>query len=158
MTELDFDQLAKQGYNRIPVVSEIRADLDTPVALYLKLANQPYTYLLESVVGGERFGRYSYIRLPSSERIEARGTNVAIPRRGADGEEHVERFENADPFVFVRDCLAKYRAAPLRGLPRFAGGLVGYFGYETVRFIEKRLSGTDKPDPLGTPDVLLMRS
>ena len=91
MTELDF-QLAKQGYNRIPVVSEIRADLDTPVALYLKLANKPYTYLLESVVGGERFGRYSYIGLPSSERIEARGTNVSVHRRGPDGEESVERF------------------------------------------------------------------
>ena len=158
MTELDFDQLATQGYNRIPVVSEIRADLDTPVGLYLKLANKPYTYLLESGVGGERFGRYSYIGLPSSERIEARGTNLSVHRRGADGEERVERFPDTDPFAFVRKYLAQYKAAPLPGLPRFAGGLVGYFGYETVRFIEKRLSGADKPDPLGTPDVLLMRS
>ena len=159
MTELDFQSLAKQGYNRIPVVSEIRADLDTPVALYLKLANKPYTYLLESVVGGERFGRYSYIGLPSSERIEARGTNVSVHRRGPDGEESVERFPDSDPFVFVRDYLARFRAAPLPGLPRFAGGLVGYFGYETVQFIEKRLARTAaKPDPLGTPDVLLMRS
>ncbi len=158
MTELDFDQLAGQGYNRIPVVAESRADLDTPVALYLKLANKPYTYLLESVVGGERFGRYSYIGLPSSERIEARGTNLSVHRRGADGEERIERFPDTDPFVFVRDYLARFKAAPLAGLPRFAGGLVGYFGYETVRFIEKRLAGTDKPDPLGTPDVLLMRS
>ncbi len=158
MTELDFDLLARQGYNRIPVVSEIRSDLDTPVALYLKLANKPYTYLLESVVGGERFGRYSYIGLPSSERIEARGANLSVHRRGADGEERVERFPDTDPFVFVRNYLAQYKAAPLPGLPRFAGGLVGYFGYETVRFIEKRLAGPDKPDPLGTPDVLLMRS
>ena len=158
MTELDFDRLARQGYNRIPVVAEIRADLDTPVALYLKLANQPYTYLLESVVGGERFGRYSYIGLPSAERIEARSTNLSVHRRGADGEERIERFADTDPFVFVRDYLKKYRAAPLPGLPRFAGGLVGYFGYETVRFIEKRLSGVAKPDPLGTPDVLLMRT
>ena len=158
MTELDFDRLAKEGYNRIPVVAEIRADLDTPVALYLKLANKPYTYLLESVVGGERFGRYSYIGLPSVERIEARGTNVSVHRREADGEERVERFPDTDPFVFVRDYLKQYRAAPLAGLPRFAGGLVGYFGYETVRFIEKRLAREDKPDPLGTPDVMLMRS
>jgi anthranilate synthase component 1 len=158
MTELDFDQLAGQGFNRIPVVSEIRADLDTPVGLYLKLANKPYTYLLESVVGGERFGRYSYIGLPSSERIEARGTNLSVHRRGADGEERVERFADTDPFVFVRNYLARYKAAPLPGLPRFAGGLVGYFGYETVRFIEKRLARAEKPDPLGTPDVLLMRS
>ncbi len=158
MTELEFDQLARQGFNRIPVIAEIRADLDTPVALYLKLANKPYTYLLESVVGGERFGRYSYIGLPSSERIEARGRNVSVHRRDADGEERVERLPDTDPFVFVRDYLAKCKAAPLPGLPRFTGGLVGYFGYETVRFIEKRLAGADKPDPLGTPDVLLMRS
>ena len=159
MTELDFDQLAKQGYNRIPVISEIRADLDTPVALYLKLANKPYTYLLESVVGGERFGRYSYIGLPSSERIEARGNVVTVHRRGADGEERTERFPGTDPFEFVRNYLAGYKAAPLPGLPRFAGGLVGYFGYETVGFIEKRLAAaSEKPDPLGTPDVLLMRS
>jgi len=158
MTELDFDQLARQGFNRIPVVSEIRADLDTPVGLYLKLANKPYTYLLESVVGGERFGRYSYIGLPSSERIEARGTDLSVHRRGADGEERVERFPGTDPFVFVRNYLAQYKAAPLPGLPRFAGGLVGYFGYETVRFIEKKLAGVEKPDPLGTPDVFLMRS
>ena len=158
MTELDFDRLASEGYNRIPVVSEIRSDLDTPVALYLKLANKPYTYLLESVVGGERFGRYSYIGLPSSERIEARGTDLSVHRRGLDGEERVEHFPNTDPFEFVRDYLAHYKAAPMPGLPRFAGGLVGYFGYETVRFIEKRLARSDKPDPLGTPDVLLMRS
>ena len=158
MTELDFDRLASEGYNRIPVVSEIRSDLDTPVALYLKLANKPYTYLLESVVGGERFGRYSYIGLPSSERIEARGTDLCVHRRGPDGEERVEYFPNTDPFEFVRDYLAQHKAAPMPGLPRFAGGLVGYFGYETVRFIEKRLARSDKPDPLGTPDVLLMRS
>ncbi len=158
MTELEFEQLARQGYNRIPVVSEIRSDLDTPVALYLKLANKPYSYLLESVVGGERFGRYSYIGLPSSERIEARGSDLSVHRRGADGEEHVERFANTDPFVFVRDYLSRFKAATLPGLPRFAGGLVGYFGYETVRFIEKKLARIDKPDPLGTPDVLLMRS
>ena len=158
MTEFDFDRLAEQGFNRIPVVSEIRADLDTPVALYLKLANKPYTYLLESVVGGERFGRYSYIGLPAAERIEARGRNLIVCRRDADGEEKIERHPDTDPFVFVRDYLRKYRAAPLPGLPRFAGGLVGYFGYETVSFIEKRLAAVDKPDPIGTPDVLLMRS
>jgi anthranilate synthase component 1 len=157
-SESDFNRLAQQGYNRIPVVAESRADLDTPVGLYLKLANQPWTYLLESVVGGERFGRYSYIGLPAAERIEARGTDLSVHTRGADGEERVQRHPGTDPFVFVRDYLRQFRAAPLEGLPRFAGGLVGYFGYETVRFIEKRLAGTRKPDAIGTPDVLLMRS
>ena len=161
MTELsqaDFDRLAREGYNRIPVVAESRADLDTPVGLYLKLANRPWTYLLESVVGGERFGRYSYIGLPATERIEARGSVLRVVTRGADGEERVAHHPGTDPFAFVRDYLRGFRAAPLEGLPRFAGGLVGYFGYETVKFIEKRLARTDKPDALGTPDVLLMRS
>ena len=158
VTELEFEQLARQGYNRIPVVTEIRADLDTPVALYLKLAQRPYSYLLESVVGGERFGRYSYIGLPCSERIEGRGNRLRIVRRGADGEETIERVAETDPFAFVREYLAQFRAAPLEGLPRFAGGLVGYFGYETVRFIEPRLAHDEKPDLLGLPDVLLLRS
>ena len=158
MTELEFRRLAKEGYNRVQISAEVRADLDTPVALYLKLANLPYTYLLESVVGGERFGRYSYIGLPSAERIEARGASLSLIRRDAYGEESVERHDGVDPFAFVRDYLKRIRVAPLAGLPRFSGGLVGYFGYETVRFIEKRLAQADKPDALGIPDVLLMRS
>src|SRR3989338_5286252 len=117
ITEQEFNTLALQGYNRIPLVTETFADLDTPLSLYLKLANQPYSYLLESVQGGERFGRYSFIGLPAETR---------------------------------------FTVAPLPDLPRFTGGLAGYFGYDTIRYIEPRLAKTVKPDTLGTPDILLM--
>src|SRR5574342_546825 len=117
MTEAEFNRLAQAGYNRVPLVLETFADLDTPLSIYLKLANRPYTYLLESVVGGERFGRYSFIGLPASTRIEVRGRRVAVWGRGR-GEED----ETADPLGFIRGYLARFKAAPQPGLPRFCGG------------------------------------
>jgi len=154
MTEVEFNRLAQAGYNRIPLVLETFADLDTPLSIYLKLANQPYTYLLESVVGGERFGRYSFIGLAADTRIEVRGNeciefcaNRAIGRTTA-----------ADPLSFINDYLGRFKVAEDRRLPRFCGGLVGYFGYDTVRYIEKRIAGRSKPDELGTPDILLLIS
>jgi anthranilate synthase component 1 len=152
MTEQEFNELARQGYNRIPVFRHMPADLDTPLALYLKLANRPYTYLLESVVGGERFGRYSFIGLPARTVLRVHGHSVSLE---TDGEAQ-ERLECEDPLGFVEDCLKRYRAASVPGLPRFPGGLCGYFGYDTVRYIEKRLARTVKPDVLRTPDILLM--
>ena len=159
MTELDFDKLAKQGYTRIPVVAEVRADLYTPLAVYAKLANGPYSYLLESVVGGERFGRYSFIGLACAERIEARGSTVRRLLRDARGADVcLERVDNTDPFEYVRGYLKRYRVAPVPAVLRFGGGLVGYFGYEMVQHIESRAASADKPDPLGTPDMLLLVS
>lgn len=154
MTEQEFNDLARQGYNRIPVFRQLPADLDTPLALYLKLANRPYSYLLESVVGGERFGRYSFIGLAAHTVLRVHGHFVSVEVDGTP----VEQCDCADPLAFVAAFLGRYRAAPLAGLPRFPGGLAGYFGYDTVRYIEKRLAGTVKPDPLGTPDILLMLS
>ncbi len=154
MTEQQFDELARQGYNRIPVFRQLPADLDTPLALYLKLANRPYTYLLESVVGGERFGRYSFIGLAARTVLRVHGHFVSVEVDGVP----VEQSDCDDPLAFVEGFLGRYRAAPLPGLPRFPGGLCGYFGYDCVRYIEKRLRGTVKPDPLGTPDILLMLS
>jgi len=154
MTEQEFNDLARQGYNRIPVYRQLPADLDTPLALYIKLANRPYTYLLESVVGGERFGRYSFIGLAARTVLRVHGHFASVEVDGAP----VEQCDCADPLAFVETFLGRYRAAPLPGLPRFPGGLCGYFGYDSVRYIEKRLSGTVKPDPLGTPDILLMLS
>src|SRR4029453_11465867 len=116
ITEAEFGAIAAQGYNRIPLVLESFADLDTPLSLYLKLANQRYTFLLESVVGGERFGRYSFIGLPARVRIRIAGTNVEVEDRGGV----VERF-SGDPFDFLRSYVARFRAAPLPGLPRFCG-------------------------------------
>jgi anthranilate synthase component 1 len=159
MMQPDFRKLAEQGYTRVPVVSEARADLYTPLAVYLKLADGPYTYLLESVVGGERFGRYSFIGLACAERIEARAGTIRRLLRDARGNDVcLERIENADPFAFARDWLARQRVAPVPQALRFGGGLVGYFGYETVRHVEPSALGADKPDPLGTPDMLLLVS
>ncbi|HLU76962.1 MAG TPA: anthranilate synthase component I [Burkholderiales bacterium] len=155
MTEAEFKRLAAEGYNRIPLVLETFADLDTPLSIYLKLANRPHTYLLESVVGGERFGRYSFVGLAASTRLEIVGQQVRIH----NGDAVVERVETADPLQYVRQYLSRFKAAERAGLPRFCGGLVGYFGYDTVRWIEPRLQGGwSKPDPIGSPDALLLLS
>jgi anthranilate synthase component 1 len=154
ITESEFRALAAQGYNRIPLVLESLADLDTPLSLYLKLGNRPYTYLLESVVGGERFGRYSFIGLPAKLRIRARDTAIEVEDDGGVVERH-----DGDPLEFVREFMGRYRAAPVAGLPRFSGGLAGAFGYDVVRHVEKRLSGRvpRERSPLdAVPDILLL--
>jgi len=154
MTEAEFKQLAAQGYNRIPVTLETFADLDTPLSIYLKLADRAWTYLLESVQGGERFGRYSFIGLSAPTRIVAYGRNVMV----LTGNRIAERRDDCDPLAFVGEYMGRFRLAPRAGLPRFCGGLVGSFGYDTVRYIEPKLARTSKPDDLGTPDILLLLS
>ncbi|HRO58537.1 MAG TPA: anthranilate synthase component I [Burkholderiaceae bacterium] len=151
MTELEFKAIAAQGYNRIPLLLECFADLDTPLSLYLKLAHKPYSFLLESVVGGERFGRYSFIGLPASTIIRSSDTGAEVVRRG----EVVERFEG-NPLDFVDAYQKRFKVAVRPGLPRFCGGLAGYFAYDTVRWIEPRLAGTRKRDPVGVPDIFLL--
>jgi anthranilate synthase component 1 len=151
ITEQEFNALAKQGYNRIPLVAETFADLDTPLSLYLKLANRPFSYLLESVQGGERFGRYSFIGLPADTRITVQGKRVALTH---GDNETVNVVDN--PLDFISEYQSRFKVAPLQNLPRFTGGLAGYFGYDTVRYIEPRLSTVHKRDTLGTPDILLM--
>ncbi|HEX6157482.1 MAG TPA: anthranilate synthase component I [Burkholderiales bacterium] len=147
---------------RVPVVAEARADLYTPLAVYLKLANAPFSYLLESVVGGERFGRYSFIGLACSERIEARGRTVRRLVRDARGTDVCLESIDVDPFEYARAWLKRHRVAPVPAALKFGGGLAGYFGYEAVRHVEPRALGKDasaaKPDPLGTPDMLLLVS
>ncbi|MDD4977056.1 MAG: anthranilate synthase component I [Gallionella sp.] len=151
ITEQQFNTLAQQGYNRIPLVTETFADLDTPLSLYLKLANKPFSYLLESVQGGERFGRYSFIGLPADTHISVRGKQVTLNERGAISTVQVD-----NPLDYIEQYQARFKVAPLSGLPRFTGGLAGYFGYDTVRYIEPRLAKTEKKDVIGTPDILLM--
>jgi anthranilate synthase component I len=146
------------NYNRVPVVAEARADLYTPLALYLKLANTPYSYLLESVVGGERFGRYSFIGLACAERIEARGRSVRRLLRDARGADVCLESVDADPFEYARAWLKRHRVAPVPAALRFGGGLAGYFGYEAVCHVEKGALKGEKPDALGTPDMLLLVS
>ncbi len=154
INQTEFNALAGQGYNRIPLVLETIADLDTPLSLYLKLANQPFSYLLESVQGGERFGRYSIIGLPAKTRIVAHGNRVQV----FEGNAVIEVVDNTNPLDFVKSYQTRFRTPPYAGLPRFTGGLAGYFGYETVRYIEKRLADVTKPDAIEVPDVLLMVS
>ena len=151
ITEQAFNELAKQGYNRIPLVAETFADLDTPLSLYLKLANKPYSYLLESVQGGERFGRYSFIGLPADTRLTVHGKSITLTRPSGDTQHTAD-----NPLDFIQHYQSQFKVAPLSGLPRFTGGLAGYFGYDTVRYIEPRLAQTQKKDVIGTPDILLM--
>ncbi len=154
MTPETFAALRAQGYTRIPVMREVLADLDTPLSTYLKLADQPYTYLFESVQGGEKWGRYSIIGLPCRTVVRVGGHTVTIE---TDGRE-THREEAVDPLAWIESFRAAYRVPEIAGLPRFSGGLVGYFSYDTVRYIEPRLAECPGRDTLGTPDILLMLS
>ncbi len=154
MTPEQFDTLAAEGHNRIPVVCEVLADLDTPLSVYLKLADGPYSYLFESVQGGEKWGRYSIIGLPCRTVVRVRGQAITVERDG----EVVEETRTADPLGWIEAYQGRFRVARPAGLPRFSGGLVGYFGYDTIRYIEPRLAECPNPDPLATPDILLMVS
>jgi anthranilate synthase component 1 len=154
MTPEQFSALAQQGYNRIPVMREVLADLDTPLSTYLKLANGPYSYLLESVHGGEKWGRYSIIGLPCNQILKVFGNTITIEEDG----KIIEQVQSSDPLDFIEQYQARFKVPELDGSPRFNGGLVGYFAYDTVRYIEPKLAATCPEDPLGTPDILLMVS
>jgi anthranilate synthase component 1 len=160
ITELEFKSLALQGYNRIPLIAEAFADLETPLSLYLKLAhakgNGAYSFLLESVVGGERFGRYSFIGLPARTLLRASGFGTdATTQVVTDGK--VVETAHGNPLDFVAAYQQRFKVALRPGLPRFCGGLAGYFGYDTVRHIEKKLEKSCPPDTLGCPDILLLQ-
>jgi len=149
-----FQQQAANGYTRIPVVREVLSDLDTPLSVYLKLADGPHTYLFESVEGGERFARYSIIGLPAQRVYAFAGHSLFVTENG----ELVEHRDVEDPFAEVERLRSAHRVPKIDGLPGFAGGLVGWFGFECIQYIEQRLAGNAKPDELGTPDILLMES
>lgn len=149
-----FQAYVDQGFNRIPIVREVLADLDTPLSTYQKLANGPFTYLLESVQGGEKWGRYSIIGLPCHRYLKVVDHHVQVICHG----EVIEEREVEDPLLFVEQFQSRYRVPEIDGLPRFNGGLVGYFGYDTIRYVEKRLQKMPGQDPIGTPDILLMVS
>ena len=154
MTHEEFLRLAGEGYNRIPLACETLVDFDTPLSIYLKLADAPNSYLLESVQGGEKWGRYSIIGLPARTVLRVHGHDVVVTTDGVE----VERQQSADPLAFVEQFKARYKVPTIAGLPRFNGGLVGYFGYDSVRYVEQKLASCPNPDPLGTPDILLMVS
>lgn len=151
MTPEHFASLAQQGYNRIPVTREVLADLDTPLSCYLKLASGAYSYLFESVQGGEKWGRYSMIGLPARTILKAYGDEIQVERDGVI----IERHTRADALSFVEEFKQRYRAPELPNLPRFTGGLVGYFAYDCVRYVEPHLKASTPKDIIGTPDILL---
>ena len=154
ITRREFERLRAEGYTHIPVASELAADLETPIGIYMKLANAPHSYLFESVSGGERWGRYSIIGLPCARRMEIRDRDVVLHH----DDNAVELATHDDPLEAVDGFLREFRVPRPEGLPRFTGGLVGYFGYDAARYIEPRLAGGRKPDALGVPDVLLLVS
>ena len=155
MTELEFKSLAAEGYNRIPLLAEAFADLETPLTLYLKLAQTQNagknTFLLESVVGGERFGRYSFIGLPATTLLRSYGNRIEVVEHGKIIEKH-----NGNPLDFIAEFQSRYKVALTPGLPRFCGGLAGYFGYDAVRSIEPRLANSVPKDDLQLPDIQLL--
>ena len=154
MTQEQFEQLVAAGYNRIPMMREVLADLDTPLSTYLKLANGPYSYLFESVQGGEKWGRYSIIGLPCRTVLRVYKDQIEI---SVDGQV-TERATAIDPLAWIETYQQTFNLPELDDLPRFSGGLVGYFGYDTIRYIEPRLRDGVNDDPLGNPDILLMLS
>ena len=160
ITELEFKSLAGQGYNRIPLMVEAFADLETPLSLYLKLAftkdGGQYSFLLESVVGGERFGRYSFIGLPARTLVRASGFGNEVKTEVVTDGLVVETSKQ-NPLDFISDYQKRFKVALRSGLPRFCGGLAGYFGYDAVRYIEKKLEKSCPPDTLGCPDILLLQ-
>ena len=154
ISRIEYDRLARAGYNRIPLHAEVLADLDTPVSAYLKIAQGPYSYLLESVQGGEKWGRYSIIGLPCATVIRVTGNTLLIEQEG----EEIHRQETDDPLGAIQSIHRQFNVPELDSLPRFNGGLVGYFSYDTVNYIESHLGQEELHDPVGAPDILLMVS
>ncbi len=154
----EFNALAKQGFNRIPLIKEVLADLETPLSLYVKLTQafgKTNTYLLESVLGGERFGRFSFIGLPARTIVRTVGTpSTPVNEVVTDGK--VVETNTDNPLDFVDAYFKRFKVALQADMPRFCGGLAGYFGYDTVRYIESRLAKHQLPDELGVPDIQLM--
>jgi len=154
MNQEQFSQYQSQNFNRVPVVREVFADLDTALSTYLKLAEGPYSYLFESIQGGDKWGRYSIIGLPCSTVVRVNDHTVQV----IENKQIISEQQVVDPLLWLEEFHASYQAPELDYLPRFVGGLVGYFGYDTIRYIEPRLGKCPNPDPLGVPDILFMVS
>lgn len=154
LTKKQFEEYKEQGFNRIPLVLESFADLDTPLSVYAKLANQPYSYLLESVEGGDKFGRYSIIGLPSKLRIQINDNKILV----FEGDTVKKEINDENPLDFIDQFMANFKVPTDLDLPRYSGGLAGYFGYETIQYIEPKLCKKFVEDKLALPDILLMLS
>jgi len=151
--EDEFAAWRAAGYNRLPLTRRVLADLDTPLSAYLKLGRGRHSFLLESVEGGEKWGRYSIIGLPARRTVVVRGDEITV----SDDDVVVEQHRVTDPLAWIAAYHGRHAAPPVAALPRFCGGLVGYFGYDTVRYVEPRLAPGCPADPLGTPDIYLLQ-
>jgi anthranilate synthase component 1 len=140
--------------NKVPVFREILADMETPLSVYQKLANAPFSYLFESVEGGDKWARYSLIGLPANKIIRITGNRLEVTDNGRI----IESKEIENPLEYIEACQKEVQIVEQEGLPKFNGGLVGYFGYDCVRYIEPRLKESQPTDNLGTPDALFMVS
>src|SRR5512145_2649508 len=145
----EFISLAGQG-NLIPVYREILADMETPVSAFKKIDDGKSSFLLESIEGGEKWARYSFLGSGPGRLFRSRGRHFEI----LDGEHLVEAGESADPLAELKRFMAPYRPVQLPELPRFFGGAVGYLGYDMVRFIE-RLPAT-RPTEIGAWDCCFL--
>ena len=153
ITSDKFNAYKNEGFNFIPLVKSFDVGYETPLSIYQKLANLPFSYLLESVEGGERFGRYSIIGLPSKKRIVIRDDAIEVIHKN----KVIQKEATQNPLDFIQNYLSQFKVPSDIELPRFAGGLAGYFGYETIQYIESRLKHKKTKDILGVPDILLMR-
>ena len=154
MDRATFESFKSQGYNRIPVVREVLADTDTPLSTYLKLGKGPHSYFFESIQGGEKWGRFSIIGLPCSTVLRVVGDRLTVECEG----EVIEALETSDPFEFIEAYKARFNVAEVTDNQRFGGGLVGYFAYDSVRYVEPSIGPAKDPGALDTPDILLMLS
>ena len=139
---------------KIPISREILADMETPLSVYRKLANCSYSYLFESVEGGDKWARYSLIGLKARRLIKVVKNEVVILQDG----KQIETITIDDPLDYLDQLQKSFTLEEDTNLPKFNGGLVGYFSYDCVRYIEKKLIESIPPDSLGTPDALFMVS
>ena len=154
MNRQQFQDLAGEGFNRIPIVREVLADTETPLSTYLKLGKGPHSYFFESVQGGEKWGRFSIIGLPCSTIIRVCGSRITVEKEG----EVIEEIDGNDPFAFIKNFQSQYKVADVPDSQRFTGGLVGYFAYDAVRYVETSIGPARGDDQINTPDILLMLS
>ena len=156
-TQVQYEQLKTQGYNLIPVYRQRLADTETPLSVFARLKGHQQAYLFESVEGGENWARYSIIGLGESTVFSCNAGQLTIQHVNGSHEKQA----CADPFQYIRDFLSQFKVptqADLPALPNFTGGLVGYFGYDAVRYIEPRLNNVPEADPVGLPDIWMMLS
>lgn len=152
MNQQQLAQFAEQGFNRVPVIREVLADTETPLSTYLKLGQGKHSFFFESVQGGEKWGRYSIIGLPCKTVVRVQGKHIDVETEGVCTESH----ELSDPFEFVAEYQSRFRVADVASGHRFTGGLVGYFSYDSVRYVEPSIGECTAEDRIGTPDILLM--